>query len=211
MQWIDVAGPPGSGKSTLFDGLWPPRCIDAREARPPSDWGRFLTLTKRMLAGVRDHPSFRPCQSMIQRSFAKMAAVAALEDERIYIQTGFAQRGLGIGWRMSNPEDIAKYYELMPVSLGVILLHAPISVVVKRNIDRGKDRSYMVPLMQRPLEIASKVLKRRGVPLLNLDTTKQIEENVISVFDFARRTIEDLDASETRFSYKAQVLQTSAL
>jgi len=67
----------------------------------------------------------------------------------------------------------------MPVSLGVVSLWAPTRLVEERNRDReakGENRDYMVPLMERPREIALEVLKQRGVPLLELDTRRSPED-----------------------------------
>ncbi len=104
-----------------------------------------------------------------------MNAVHRLQDDRTYMQTGFAQRGLGLGWRLGDPERVAAYYEVMPVSLGVVILTAPVDIVQRRNVERGKDRSHMVPPMQRPLEIAAEVLQGRGVPMLLVDTSAPVE------------------------------------
>lgn len=125
----------------------------------------------------------------MERSFAKMAAVARMDGEGPYIQTGFAQRGLGIGWRLQTPDEVAEYYELMPVSLGVVLLQADVETVQRRNVERGKDRSFMVPLMQRPLEVAEVVLRRRKVPLLILDTGRPVEQTKEELWGFVARSL----------------------
>jgi hypothetical protein len=199
MKWLDIAGAPGSGKSTLVDGLWPPRCIPVRQDPEPLSWHSFLNCTRLLLKQVENHPSFPACQSMVKRSFAKMATVNAIQSEKIYIQTGFAQRGLGIGWRLNEPYDICDYFAKMPVSLGVVLLTASTEVIQQRNRDRGKDRSHMVPLMEKPLAIAAEVLTLRGVPLLKLDTTLPVQENVDSIIDFAKRIVGDTDTETTRY------------
>lgn len=131
---------------------------------------------------------------MMERSFTKMAAVARMEGEGPYIQTGFAQRGLGVGWRLPDPEEVSEFYALMPVSLGVVLLQADVETVQRRNVERGKDRSFMVPLMQRPMEIAEEVLARRGVPLLVLDTRRSVEESKERLRRFACEAMEAADA-----------------
>lgn len=188
MQWLDLAGPPGVGKSTLVDDLWPPRCIEYDGGGYPAHWKDFLNCVERLKEAVRDHPSYGACASMITRSFRKMATVARMNDDRVYIQTGLAQRGLGIGWRLKDQERIAEYFELMPVSLGVILLHADVETIQRRNVERSKDRSHMVPLMERPREIAAQVLRARGVPLMELDTRNPVSENVERILAFSEST-----------------------
>ena len=177
MKWVDVAGPPGVGKSTLMDGLWPPRCIVWDEKPYPEEWGKFLMVTDRLLKKIKGHPSFNACESMIQRSFRKIATVSRMQDDRIYIQTGLVQRGLGIGWRLKYQEEIAAYFEVMPVSIGVAVLFADVETVQQRNVERSKDRSHMVPLMERPRQIAVEVLHDR-IPLIELDTTRPVNDNI---------------------------------
>lgn len=177
MRWLEISGAPGTGKSTIADPLWAPHSVvwNGEEALP--EWAGFIACTKRLLDRVKDHPSYHACVSMTDRSIRKMSAVARANDRRIYIQTGFAQRGLGIGWRLKNPEEIAEYFELMPVSVGVAFLYADVGTVCRRNVQRGKDRSYMVQLMERPREIATRVLRERGVAVLELDTRNPVVEN----------------------------------
>lgn len=112
---------------------------------------------------------------MTTRSFRKMASVHRTQSEQVYTQTGFAQRGLGIGWRLDNPEDIRPYFELMPVSLGVAFLTGDVAEIQRRNVARGKDRSHMVPLMVEPQRIAIEVLRSRGIPVVVLNTMGPIE------------------------------------
>lgn len=170
MQSVDIFGPPGVGKSTLVDDLWPPRCIEYDGGGYPVHWKDFLNCVERLKEAVRDHPSYGACTSMINRSFRKMATVERIDSGKIYIQTGLAQRGLGLGWRLKDQERIAEYFELMPVSLGVVMLWADVATLQRRNVDRGKDRSHMVPLMVRPMRIAKEVLEARGVRFMALDT-----------------------------------------
>lgn len=186
MRWIDLAGPPGVGKSTLIDWLWPPRCIEWDKLPYPKEWGEFMKVTNKLLKKIKNHPSVSACMSMIQRSFRKIATISRMDDSRIYIQTGLIQRGLGLGWRLENQEDIREYFEIMPLSLGAVLLQAPSDIVQERNVKRGKDRSYMVPLMERPSEIAIEVLKER-VSLITLDTTEPIDDNKRKILSFANK------------------------
>jgi hypothetical protein len=185
MQWVDLFGPPGVGKSTLVDDLWPPRCIEYDGKGYPGEWQPFTECVAHLLSRVEHHTSYGACVSMISRSFRKMATVSRMQDDRIYIQTGLAQRGLGIGWRLKDQERIAEYYELMPVSLGVIMLTADVETIQRRNVERGKDRSHMVPLMVRPMAIAADVLRSRGVPFLELDTRNPVAENVEQLIAFS--------------------------
>ena len=189
MRWVDVAGPPGVGKSTLMDDLWPPRCITWDDKPYPEEWKEFLTVTYDLLHTIRKHPSISPCRSMIERAFMKIATVSRMKGKKIYIQTGLFQRGLGIGWRLKDPEDIAPYFETMPVSIGAVSLFADIETVKKRNVQRGKDRSYMVEPMERPRQIAVEILRGR-IPLIELDTTRPIDESKADLLAFTDQATE---------------------
>jgi len=193
MRWIDLAGPPGVGKSTLTDWLWPPRGIPWDEKPYPEEWSDFLKVTARLLKKIQHHPSIGACRSMIQRSFRKIATVSRMQDDRTYIQTGLVQRGLGIGWRLDDPEYIEEYFETMPISLGAVILFADVETVQRRNVERGKDRSYMVPLMERPSEIAIEVLQHR-TPLMALDTRRPLNDCLGDLLAFADRAAEAADS-----------------
>src|SRR5690606_16502756 len=71
---IDVVGPPGVGKSTLCDRDWPPEAIRWNGEQYPSEWGAFLECAWGLLRRVRTHPTYSACESMMHRSFRKMAA-----------------------------------------------------------------------------------------------------------------------------------------
>lgn len=184
MRWLEISGPPGSGKSTIADAEWPPRAIRGDSDPYPQEWSEFLDCTERLLVKIRAHPTFARCRSMVTRAFRKMSVVHRTPGGRVYVQTGFAQRGLGIGWRLENTEDIAEYFRLMPVSLGVAFLTADVDVVQKRNVERGKDRSHMVPFMVRPQEIAVDVLRSRGVPVTEISTMCSVAETKARLAEF---------------------------
>ncbi len=192
MKWIDVFGPPGVGKSTIADAFFHPHAIPWQPFRTlPEEWTPLLLEVNRLLETVKEHETFQNCLGMVNRSIKKMAAVHARADNRIYIQTGFAQRGLGFGWRLDvlqkDVEQIRKYYELMPVSVGVVSLIAPREIIIKRNHARerqGENRAHMVEPMERTREIALEVIKERGVPLLELDTRRDPQELRKQVIEF---------------------------
>ena len=177
MRWLDVFGPPGVGKSTLCDELWPPRSFEWDGKEHPQEWATYMTTVERLMQSVKHHPSYVACRSMTRRSHKKMATVHRMKGDDVYVQTGFAQRGLGIGWRLDDPTEIVEFYAQMPTSLGVVFLTADVETIKKRNVDRGKDRSHMVPKMVRPQEIALKILGVRDVPILEIDTRNSIAES----------------------------------
>src|SRR3990167_4399409 len=195
MKSIDVFGPPGVGKSALCDGLWHPHAINWQDEniKFPKAWLPFLQCTARMLKKVEEHPTYEACLRMTRRSLRKMAAVATDQRDSIYVQTGFAQRGLGFGWRLNEAglvEEVREYFELMPVSLGAVALSADLDTILGRNRAREdkletahENRSHMVPLMERPMEIAIEVLSQR-IPILAIDTRMPIEEARRQLLEF---------------------------
>jgi hypothetical protein len=195
LQWLDVAGPPGAGKSTICDPLWHHKAIDWDGKLPPSSWRPFLDEMTTLFGLIRGHWSFVPAVRMNNRSVRKMATVArklpayeAMSDgsarTQRYIQTGLVQRGLGFGWRLNqmgaDVNLIRRFFWLMPVSIGVAFLEADDATIIARNNARKlvaatahEDRAFMVPLMREPIRIAKEVLRERGVPILEVDVQSQ--------------------------------------
>jgi hypothetical protein len=187
--WVDVAGPPGAGKSTICDPIWGPHDVEIRDIPPPPEWHDFVNEVTRLLGLVRDHPTFVAAVRMNRRSMRKMATVDAeyvdpvvwKYDYDVYCQTGFVQRGLGFGWRMEDMgipmDELTHFYRLMPLSIGVAFLSCDRSVVEQRNRDREKvretaheNREHMVKLMEPAIKVAQEVLSGRGVKILKLNT-----------------------------------------
>lgn len=196
MRWLDCAGPPGVGKSTLCDPLWGPHDIPLSDIAPPPDWHDFCNEVTRLLGVVREHPSFIAAVRMNRRSLRKMAAVNQMEGGP-YIQTGFVQRGLGFGWRlvdMGKPvEELWHFFRLMPASLGVVFLETNAETLVARNRAREsvketahENRSFMGPLMQPAIELAKEILDARGVPVERIDTSDDIDKARTKLLAFAK-------------------------
>jgi hypothetical protein len=196
MNWVDVCGSPGIGKSTLCDPIWGPHELPIEDRLPPRDWELFTDEITRLLTLISTHWSIVPAIRMNRRSVRKMATVARSDDKRVYIQTGLIQRGLGFGWRMAqmdiDPEELRPYFELMPVSIGAAFLYADVETAQKRNNARKdvpetahEDRAFMVPLMEKPKELAFDVLSKRGFPVTRSDTRRPIEDARADLVSFA--------------------------
>lgn len=208
MLFCDLCGPPGSGKSTLADPLWGPHSVRIGDPLIPAEWDAFIVEITRLFGLIRDHPTFGAALRMNRRSMRKMTTIfkeavppgAIMEhgDHVLpvsYIQTGFVQRGLGFGWRLNDMgkdlNELRRFFQLMPVSLGVAVIRCPESVVTERNHARKQvpataheDRAFMVPLMQPAIEIAVEELTRRGVPLCEIDTTQPVEQARQALLNF---------------------------
>jgi hypothetical protein len=199
MNFLDVAGPPGAGKSTLCNPICHEHSITWDGKLPPAYWRLFLDEMTALFGLIRGHWSFVPAVRMNNRSARKMATVERMFSIRgvvdgdgnttfhvvsPYIQTGLVQRGLGFGWRLNqmgaDVNLIRPYFWRMPVSIGVVFLEADDETVIARNRARREvaataheDRSFMVPLMREPIRIAKEVLRERGIPILELDVQHQ--------------------------------------
>lgn len=202
MHWLDVAGPPGVGKSALCDPLWGPHDIEPADIPPPIEWHDFNNEVTRLLGLVREHPSFVAAVRMNRRSMRKMAAVAEMKGGP-YIQTGFVQRALGFGWRLVNMgkpvEELYHFFRLMPASLGVVFLEADAQTLTERNKAREavketshENRAFMGPLMAPAIEFAKEVLDARGVPVKRIATTGDIDKARDDLVGFANERVDDL-------------------
>lgn len=190
MNWVDVCGAPGSGKSTLCDPLWGPHDIDWQgvEMLSPPLYP-LIEVCNVLLSEVQEHPTVEAMYRMLMRTLRKMDVVINMLPltEHPYIQTGFAQRGLGFGWRLhdlgKDVSMVSAYFEKMPVSLGVVLCDADDATLEGRNHDRAyvpatshEDRAYMVAKMRPAMDVMHSTLTARGVPFHVIQTSRPVDE-----------------------------------
>ena len=167
MHWVDIAGPPGGGKSTLCYPIWGDRSVTWDGKLPPAYWRPFLDEITALCGLVQDHPSFQAVLRMNDRSAKKMATVERMpaphkasqqgivfgdvegvlfgEDTllcKTFVQTGLVQRILGFGWRLAemgrDVNLIRTALWRMPVSVGVVFLEADLETLRARNREREK-------------------------------------------------------------------------
>lgn len=188
MRFLDVAGPPGCGKSTTTYAVWKDKEVGWDGRLPPVYWRQFIDEITNLCGLVQDHASFEAVCRMNDRSAKKMATVermAAPEGKfPVFVQTGLVQRILGFGWRLVDLKRDVNLIRTalwrMPVSVGVAFLEADLATILERNRAREnvpdtshENRSYQVPRMLPAIEIAKEVLRERGIPVLELDVQHQ--------------------------------------
>lgn len=219
MNWLDVCGEPGSGKSTICDPIWGPHELPIQDELPPARWHDFINEITRLLIMIQPHPTIEAAWRMNNRSIRKIATVARTEASVPYVQTALVQRGLGFGWRLNhmgiNLDELRHYFRLMPVSIGVVVTKCPEDVVVQRNHDREKvkataheNRDFMVPLMKPAIEVAVDELRKRGVPVWEISTDQHPDESRRELQEYAAR--EPCDAEAGRPSNQSPALSAPA-
>lgn len=216
MRWLDVAGPPGSGKSSLCYPIWGDRSVGWDGQLPAAYWRPFIDEITSLCNLVSDHPSIEAVIRMNDRSAKKMSTVERMSESicaagqtpdqtwgkvhsnSIFVQTGLVQRILGFGWRLNEMgRDINLIRPAlwrMPVSVGVVFLEADLETLLARNRNREtnpatahENRSAQVPHMLACIPLAKEVLKQRGIPILELDVQNQsIDAARDELLDFAR-------------------------
>jgi hypothetical protein len=109
--------------------------------------------------------------------------------------------------------ELEPFFELMPVSIGVVVTRCAQDEVERRNHARKlvketahEDRAHMVALMQPAIEKAVEVLNARGVPILEVSTEQRVEDSREEVRNFSAREPYDSEASGR--SCEMEVFQT---
>lgn len=172
MRWVDVAGPPGVGKSAILDSLWPRKPEPDGEGLP-TDWSDAFDLAVDLAARGAGAAEAR---GLIEVTFAKVATISRMPGDGIYVQAGLAQIGLELGWRLA-PWATAEFYRAMPVSAGVVFMTAFAETVEARNMARPRNFAERVRPMLDAAAAGHDVLAARGIPLLVIDTGMPIEAN----------------------------------
>jgi hypothetical protein len=206
LNWIDIAAPPGAGKSTLSYPIFGDREVTWDGLPRPSYWKPFLEELSVLAELIGDHPTIDAVHRMCARSIGKMATVermTAPEGKPVFIQTGLMQRVLGFGWRLHDlgrdVNLIRRAVHLMPVSVGVVFLEADLETLRVRNLKREQDfregrashnenRFAQCGHMLMAIEIAKDALRERGIPVRCIDVQHQsIEAARAQLLEFANQ------------------------
>lgn len=198
-DWVDVSGPPGTGKSTICYHLWADKSVGWDGYLPPAHWKQFSDEMTSLCHIVKDHGTLEAVLRMNERSSKKMATVSRMQSDRPYVQNGFMQRILGFGWRLAAMNRdinlIRRACWLMPVSIGVVFLEASYDTLILRNKDRElipetvhENRGFQVGPMMKAIPIAKEVMAERGVPFVEISTEQSIEDSRAQIVEFSNRS-----------------------
>jgi len=188
MRWLDVMGPTGVGKTAICNPLSVPEDVEWDGNPPPTEWNDFLKVSNDLHRKIV-WGGARGCIERMENAVNRIATIRRKPGDGCYINIGLAHRGLSLGWRLPKIEDIADFFNFMPVSVGVASLFCDLETLRQRNIERGKTKSNkqrweLAQRMESVREFAVSVLKDHGVQVIEIDTTEPIETNVQRLIEF---------------------------
>jgi hypothetical protein len=189
MKWVDVMGPTGVGKSTLCTPDCNPDDFPQDRIELAEDWQRFERCARRLCERAAEN-GYSGAWRMTQNAILRMAHIAGMRGDGVYMNVGLAHRGLSIAWRLPDLKAIEEFYALMPVSIGVASLHADPATLKARNIERGrtirnKQRSELAVKMEGVRPVCVAAIKAAGIALIEIDTREPVADNVQRLRSFA--------------------------
>ena len=184
----EVFGAPGVGKSALCNETWSPSVPWDRRPHP-REWATFLQCAARLERGIRDARSTRDWRRMFDKAARKLATLSRMPGGGVYAGAILVMRGLDLYRRIPNGADVADYFHAMPMPAGAISLYADAETIRARNLERAirkpnRQLSGIAPYFEAPRLMAVEILKRRGVPVLELDTRDPIASNIGRIHAF---------------------------
>lgn len=211
MQWVELMGPQGIGKTTLRRHLLS-LCSTARDNRPAvrnkdlrpliegwdynrpstwsalSRWGEFLEVVEGLYreSSNDEHPDRKRrrnfCTAVLRMSVIQDSQCVGAE-----VWDLLGSEGMRLSYLLRHPKRIQRYFETMPLSLGVVLLEADASVVVQRN----RARVPSAPNFERwavsgaaACAVAAEVLTDRCA-FMRLNATGSVVDNAQTIARFA--------------------------
>ena len=205
MQWLEIMGPHGIGKTTLRKHVrlytrqpkHPVRNTDLVSLvdgwnfnRPTtwdalSDWHGFLKSVERLYKGGNSRPDTKRrrnfCKAMMRMHIISKSEFAGAE-----VWDLIGSEGMILSYTLKNFDNIRWYFETMPISLGVVILEADPEVIIERNKNRDPkiDFGELADSGIRACSLAASLLAKR-TRVLRLDAMQHIEDNVKAIAEFA--------------------------
>lgn len=207
MQWVELMGPHGIGKTTINHHLrkfmvqskHPVRGRDLRHLvdgwdfnRPTTwplpQWCEFLEIIEELYHKSVDskRPDFKRRRNLC-RTVMRMSVIDKLDVDWLGFMDLLGSEGMRLSYQLKNPSNIADYFKTMPVSFGVVVLEADIDVIKKRNKARVNKAPNFGALAERGIEacsIAANVLADR-TKVLRLDAAQPIDDTARAIAAFA--------------------------
>ena len=211
MQWVELLGPHGIGKSTLVkrvrkrpgmtrfriknDVVTP--LIEGWDLNRPTTWKQlahwrpFLEVVESLYRKSKDdaRPDTKRRRNLC-RTALRMSMVQAAPGNEVTPRDILGAEGMRLSFVLKDPDEIRRYFQTMPLSIGVIMLEASFDEIVKRNSSRAPARPDFGALTKQGMRAcaiaAEEFAKRR--PVLRLDTMRPIEESLESILKFVQET-----------------------
>lgn len=210
MRWIEIMGPHGIGKTYLVKrirkrpGMARFRIknevvapfIEGLDFNRPTTWKRlahwqpFLeeieSLYKRSTPNAQADVKRR---RNVCRSLVRMSMVQAAPGDEVTPRDIIGSEGMRLSFVLKNPSEVRSYFRAMPVSVGVVMLEADLDVIRARNKHRAPAVPDFGAFAERGIEackIAEEELAKR-TPVLRLDATRLLEENIQAILEFIKR------------------------
>jgi hypothetical protein len=191
MHRVELIGPPGVGKTTIFRAacdvrvrpgvpFWRTQEFQARGFY--SGWSEFQALIGEAYAGCPEDDNIHIRRRDATFDALRMARkiTAAKGDDLVLCDESLCQRGLSLALsRPGSSEWVCKYFDNVPLPSAVVVLTAPREVIEARNAERGenggRDRSADNAATLAACAIAVTQLCGRGADIVEIDATPPID------------------------------------
>lgn len=198
MRRIELMGPPGVGKTTIFNaacvarnGSGAFRRVDElRRIWNASPWPEFGAFVDAAYAKCpADEPKHARRLRVTQRALRRAHTIAATQGNApVLVDESLCQRGLSLALSKPGGEDVWKYFEIMPAPAAVIVVLADCDTIKARNVARGgngsgMDRSADALACYVACGIAVTQLRKRSVAVIEIDAGATVAASVVRLLD----------------------------